>query len=643
MGDENSTPVYLTTTSGNLKFPCPKNFDGKDESWDLFQYKFRAYMNLANPKFKTLFEMAQSAGSTPVDLELELPEVEQLSTMLQNALIALCDGPAAKIVQRQDLSENGLESWRQLYNRYSPSKRSKATGRMMKILTWKFNMDQFENSFNEWEAEIAKYDSEQVTPFSDEVKIGVLYLRTSGPLYNHLLLNTDLSMPYNEIKTIIVNYFGTGRLLRDVRHHSSQQGSDGPTPMEIDAIWRAIKGKSKGKGKGGKSKGKESKGKGKGKSKDKGKSSNSKGYKGSKGKSKGKGKSCKGGKSNNSSSSYSGSSHFGSNSWDQRGGQHQGFHPRVASILEWLQGDWSEWKDEAWDQDWSSDQWSWDESWSNEDWDSTGGQWTWQEAQAQEGTWVYQEASKPAQAQQGQQAASTSGATSTPITLIPPQPVQPARVAILRGSSPPRSVSRLAAINMITNEDSNVDKIRDKICAALLYDDIYMVIDSGAAVHCAYPSFASDYPLLPLEDQRLLVNASGKSIKQYGIRCVLIEFAPGVYIWKKFKVCDVSHVYLSVPGMRRQGHHTVFADELYMKFNGDGESYKVPFEDSIDHFHVKPLRIVSFEESQQLGQPSEFAPEGQQEEQHLCTVTQSAKGVPVTSGRADFWRFNGKL
>ena len=313
-------------------------------------------MCLSNPKFKALFELAQNSGSSPVDLDLEEDEAEVLSFQLQNALIALCDGPSSKIVQRQEKSENGAESWRLLFNRYSPSTRSKATGRMMKILTWKFNMENFENSFNEWEAEISRYDSEQSTPFSDEVKIGVLYLRTSGPLYNHLMLNTDLSTPYHEIRTILINYFGTGRLLRDVRQHTS--GSDGPTPMELDAIWKALKGKGKSKGKG-KFKGKYSKGKGKGKGK--GKPSDSKGsYKGSKGKSKGKGKSS--GKSNYKGGKSQGSSSSGS--WNQSPwGNQSSTSQRVASILEWLND--PSWSDDSWgSSSWDSDSWSWDQSWS---------------------------------------------------------------------------------------------------------------------------------------------------------------------------------------------------------------------------------------------------------------------------------------
>ena len=104
-GQTGTSNVTLTTSAG-LRFPCPKNFSGNDQDWDLFQYKFRAYMCLANVKFKEIFEIAQGAGSTPVDLDLEDDEFEPLAHQLQNALIALCDGPAAKVVQRQEKSEN---------------------------------------------------------------------------------------------------------------------------------------------------------------------------------------------------------------------------------------------------------------------------------------------------------------------------------------------------------------------------------------------------------------------------------------------------------------------------------------------------------------------------------------------------------
>ena len=86
--------VELSTSHG-LKFPCPKSFSGKDEDWDVFQYKFRSYLSLANPQFKLLFQQASQATSA-IDLDLEPDGIELLAAQMQNALIALCDGPAAK-------------------------------------------------------------------------------------------------------------------------------------------------------------------------------------------------------------------------------------------------------------------------------------------------------------------------------------------------------------------------------------------------------------------------------------------------------------------------------------------------------------------------------------------------------------------
>ena len=270
MGDPQAAGLTVTTLQG-LRFPAPKAFLGKEEEWDTFQYKFRAYLTLADVRYKALLVTAEAADSE-IDIDLEEQHVIELAAQLQNALIALTEGPAAKIVQRQERTENGLESWRLLHQRYAPSKRSKTTGQLMKILTWKFDMEQFENSFNDWESDILKFDSVSSTPFSDEVKICILYLATSGQLHNYLLMHTDLSTRYREVRTMVVNYMSTGRLMRDLKQHKAKQDQNlGYTPMEVDAIWRQIKSKGKGVGKG-RGKGKGKKGKGKGKSKDKGKS-----------------------------------------------------------------------------------------------------------------------------------------------------------------------------------------------------------------------------------------------------------------------------------------------------------------------------------------------------------------------------------
>ena len=78
----------LTTTP--LRFNPPKNFSGREEDWDLFQYKFNAYMALTHSRFTCIFKIAQEAGSHPIPFDVDLENGEiALSHMLWNARISL--------------------------------------------------------------------------------------------------------------------------------------------------------------------------------------------------------------------------------------------------------------------------------------------------------------------------------------------------------------------------------------------------------------------------------------------------------------------------------------------------------------------------------------------------------------------------
>ena len=119
------------------------------------------------------------------------------------------------MAQRREDNTNGVETLRRLYNRFNASTRSIATGRITNILQWGFDMNKFETSFNDREAEISEYDTEQGQPVSDDVKIGILFANTKERygggiyIYNHLLFNTDVNMPYSKVRHILNHYFST--------------------------------------------------------------------------------------------------------------------------------------------------------------------------------------------------------------------------------------------------------------------------------------------------------------------------------------------------------------------------------------------------------------------------------------------------
>ena len=97
-----------------------------------------------------------------------------------------------------------MDSRRQLWERYRPITRARATNRMSTIIFWKFNQRDFENSSNEWENEINRYDAEASSRFPDEVKIGILIHQTTGPLQQHLQLNTDTGTPYQDLRACMI-------------------------------------------------------------------------------------------------------------------------------------------------------------------------------------------------------------------------------------------------------------------------------------------------------------------------------------------------------------------------------------------------------------------------------------------------------
>ena len=82
--------------AGALKFQQPKNFDGKEQHFEEWAYKLRAYLSLSNPKFKSMMMIVEKE-SEAVDFNRMREHEKIMGAQLQNVLISLCEGPASKL------------------------------------------------------------------------------------------------------------------------------------------------------------------------------------------------------------------------------------------------------------------------------------------------------------------------------------------------------------------------------------------------------------------------------------------------------------------------------------------------------------------------------------------------------------------
>ena len=151
--------------ASEFKLPPPKNFSGKQEDWDDFSYRFKAYMVMRNHKFERFFNVAETATAelTSENFRGEGGVVDEegikLSHELHYMLIHVCEGSAASLIRQSD-SRHGVETWRKLHAHFSMRATVTSMGRLASILDVDFKHNDFVNDFLKWEEEIQKFEKE---------------------------------------------------------------------------------------------------------------------------------------------------------------------------------------------------------------------------------------------------------------------------------------------------------------------------------------------------------------------------------------------------------------------------------------------------------------------------------------------------
>ena len=125
--------------------------------------------------------------------------------------------------------------------------------------------------------------------------------------------------------------------------------------------------------------------------------------------------------------------------------------------------------------------------------------------------------------------------------------------------------------------------------------DDAILIDSKADVNVCPLSFASEYPLLPINEKLILKNVSGQRVRVHGFRVVLLEVLPNQYLWVRFIVADVMFPILSVCKLTDAGSEIVFRRHggcLHLPCK-----FKIDIQRCYNDFYLKVSQIVNFHDS----------------------------------------------
>ena len=168
---------------------------------------------------------------------------KRLAADLHYILVNICTGPAATVCKQNLLNTNSLETWRLLLHRFSIPTGTRSVGYLTKLLKPTLGENKFEEAFAQWEHDVQRYEQDSGTPLPGGVKIAILLNETKGALRQHLQLNATTATTYNQIRTVILEYYrSTSAFMRmQVVTGTTTSNNQGPAPMD--------------KGKGGKGKG----------------------------------------------------------------------------------------------------------------------------------------------------------------------------------------------------------------------------------------------------------------------------------------------------------------------------------------------------------------------------------------------------
>jgi len=239
------------------------HFSGEEKDWPGWDFTFRSYLGLLNPRIKELLGHAVQLEEPP-DFD-EMGEAnQQLANQLFHLLVMLCDkGKPVPILMSID-RENGFAAYRTLKLEYEPSIGGRHAAMLTNLIqpeSWKdMELEKFRTAFLAWEVAVTRYETQSGDKLSQPLKIAVVARNAPEEVRKAVrTAQRAIGDSYPMLRGTILDYItggqefsiaGGGGLTPWITTSTVDRNS-GPKDMEVDALTGRFGdkgGKSQGKG-----------------------------------------------------------------------------------------------------------------------------------------------------------------------------------------------------------------------------------------------------------------------------------------------------------------------------------------------------------------------------------------------------------
>jgi hypothetical protein len=153
----------------------------KGENFLACSDRFKSLMILENELYEQMFKGADSKDTEIDDSDFSNDQVLGLSKRLKHMFLLHCDSKVDPTL-RSHTTYHGLELWRRLHQQFNPTSKMTSMGRLVNIISARFDISTLEQQIFLWGQAISKYESGAGSPLPITIKIAILIKGASGPL-----------------------------------------------------------------------------------------------------------------------------------------------------------------------------------------------------------------------------------------------------------------------------------------------------------------------------------------------------------------------------------------------------------------------------------------------------------------------------